>query len=194
MYWFTYDTKFAHLILRMNCIIVTAIFGTHNRHIKYILFNVKTIGTKYNTIQYILIIINNGIIMENTAFNGTVTKDHEDWKKKKGYGPIVVAASLTFLLGLSFYAGSHSVGGNLRHGEMGMKNAAASSSSTSLLAAASFGSRVFCDKNGCYNMDKYETVVAASLSSGLGKEIAGGKCSDHTDCPSGAQCLSYRCY
>ena len=75
------------------------------------------------------------ITMENTALNGTATKDHEDWKKKKGFGPIIVAASLTFLLGLSFYAGSHIVGGNLRHGEMGTANAAASSSSTSLVGS-----------------------------------------------------------
>ena len=43
--------------------------------------------------------------MENTALNGTATKDHEDWKKKKkGYGPIIVAASLALLLGLSVYS------------------------------------------------------------------------------------------
>ena len=49
--------------------------------------------------------------MENTALNGTTnaTKDHEDedWKKKKGYRPILVAVSLALLLGLSFYMGGH---------------------------------------------------------------------------------------
>ena len=49
--------------------------------------------------------------MENTALNGTTatTKDHEDedWKKKRGYGPILVAVSLALLLGLSFYMGGH---------------------------------------------------------------------------------------
>ena len=42
--------------------------------------------------------------MENTAFNGTATKDHEDWKKKKGYGPIIAAVSLALLHGLSVYS------------------------------------------------------------------------------------------
>ena len=37
--------------------------------------------------------------MENTALNGTTnaTKNQE-WKTKKGYGPIIVAASLALLL------------------------------------------------------------------------------------------------
>ena len=66
--------------------------------------------------------------MENTALNGTTaTQDQEDdWKQKKGYGPIIVAASLAFLLGRSFYAGRQVGGAHLRHGEMGMTNAAAS--------------------------------------------------------------------
>ena len=64
--------------------------------------------------------------MENTALNGTtVTKDQE-WKTKKGYGPIIVAVSLALLLGLSFYAGRHSTE------MMGMTNGVASSSSSSL--------------------------------------------------------------
>ena len=61
--------------------------------------------------------------MENTTRNGTTAtaanNDH-DWKQKKGYGPIVVAVSLTLLLGVSFYAGS---------GKIETKNAAVSASS-----------------------------------------------------------------
>ena len=68
--------------------------------------------------------------MENTALNGTTaTQDQkDDWKQKKGYGPILVAASLALLLGLSVYMG--------RHGEMGTKNAAVSSSYTSLVGSS----------------------------------------------------------
>ena len=42
--------------------------------------------------------------MENTALNDTTTKD-QDWKTKKGYGPIIVAVSLALLLGVAFCAG-----------------------------------------------------------------------------------------
>ena len=73
--------------------------------------------------------------MENTAFNGTVTKDHEDWKKKKGYGPIIVAVSLALLLGLSLYMGGHfDDGTNLP------PNVAASSSSMSLVGSSTAAS------------------------------------------------------
>jgi len=76
--------------------------------------------------------------MENTALNGTTaTKDQEDWKKKKGSGRIV-AASLALLLGLSFYAGRQVGGANLR--EMGMTNAAAPSSSMSLVGSGTAAS------------------------------------------------------
>jgi len=77
--------------------------------------------------------------MENTALNGTTnaTKNQE-WKTKKGYGPIIVAASLALLLGLSFYAGRQVSGANLR--EMGMTNAAAASSSTSLVGSGTAAS------------------------------------------------------
>ena len=90
-----------------------------------------------NKIQYdtISIIISNGIIMENTALNGTstttVTKNQE-WKMKKGYGPIIVAVSLALLLGLSFYAGRHSA-------EMRMPNGVPSSSSSSSLSLVGSG-------------------------------------------------------
>ena len=70
--------------------------------------------------------------MENTALNGTATKDHEDWKKKKGYGPIIVAVSLALLLGLSFYTGGHLEGGTKE-----MQSVAASSSSTMSLVGSS---------------------------------------------------------
>ena len=64
--------------------------------------------------------------MENTALNGTTTtKDHQEWKTKKGYGPIIVALSLVLLLGLSFYAGR-------RSDAMRMTNGVTSSSSSSL--------------------------------------------------------------
>ena len=73
--------------------------------------------------------------MENTALNGTATKDHEDWKKKKGYGPIIVAVSLALLLGLSLYMGGHfDDGTNLP------PNVAASSSSMSLVGSSTAAS------------------------------------------------------
>ena len=90
--------------------------------------------------------------MENTVFNDTATKDHEDWKKKKGYRPILVAVSLALLL--SLYAGGYlGSGTHLRHGEMGTKNAVASSSSTSLVGSgtAQGGSSAYCKKNTGYN-------------------------------------------
>ena len=69
--------------------------------------------------------------MENTTVNGTtITKDQE-WKTKKGYGPIIVAVSLALLLGLSFYAGRHS------SDAMRMTNGVASSSSSSLSLVSS---------------------------------------------------------
>ena len=67
--------------------------------------------------------------MENTALNGTTTtKDHQEWKTKKGYGPIIVALSLVLLLGLSFYAGR-------RSDAMRMTNGVTSSSSSSLVGS-----------------------------------------------------------
>ena len=54
--------------------------------------------------------------MEHTALNGTTTaasKDQE-WKTKKGYGPIIVVMCLALLLGLSLYAGGPYDGDNLR--------------------------------------------------------------------------------
>ena len=95
--------------------------------------------------------------MENTALNGTTnaTKDHEEWKKKKGYGPIlVVAVSLALLL--SLYAGGYLRSGtnlppSLHRDEKGMTNAVASSSSTSLVGSgtAQGGSSSRCDGFGC---------------------------------------------
>ena len=61
--------------------------------------------------------------MENTALNGTTVAKEQEWKTKKGYGPIIVAVSLALLLGLSFFAGRHSA-------EMRMTNVVASSSSS----------------------------------------------------------------
>ena len=93
--------------------------------------------------------------MENTALNNTTTttKDHEDWKQKRGYGPIIVAVSLALLLGLSFYTGGSIDGGTtLHHGEMGTKNvAAASSSSMSLVGSGTAKSSAYCKKNTGYN-------------------------------------------
>ena len=92
--------------------------------------------------------------MENTALNDTTitTKDHEDWKKKKGYGPIIVAVSLALLLGLSFYTGGPIDGGtNLHHSEMGTKDAAAASSSMSLVGSGTAKSSAYCNKNTGYN-------------------------------------------
>ena len=47
-------------------------------------------------------------MMEHTALNGTastttIIKDQEEWKQKKGYGPLILFAVL--LLGVAFYAG-----------------------------------------------------------------------------------------
>ena len=47
-------------------------------------------------------------MMEHTALNGTastttIIKDQEEWKQKKGYGPLILFAVL--LLGSAFYAG-----------------------------------------------------------------------------------------
>merc|ERR1711865_1243563 len=88
---------------------------------------------------------------------GNATKDHEDWKKKKGYGPIlVVAVSLALLL--SLYAGGYLGSGTnlpprLHRDEKGMTNAVASSSSTSLVGSgtAQGGSSAYCKKNTGYN-------------------------------------------
>ena len=57
--------------------------------------------------------------MEQTAaFNGTTTKDQQAWKTKKGFGPLIVVATL--LLGLAFHAGqmsgSRTVAGRTRGG------------------------------------------------------------------------------
>ena len=98
--------------------------------------------------------------MENTALNGTTaaTKDHEDedWKKKRGYGPILVAVSLALLL--SLYVGGYLGSGTnlpppLHRDENGMTNAVASSSSTSLVGSgtAQGGSSAYCKKNTGYN-------------------------------------------
>ena len=108
--------------------------------IKSILSKAKTTNeTKYN--------ISNGIIMENTALNGTTTTTvttNQEWKTKKGYGPIIVAVSLALLLGLSFYAGRHSAA-------MRMPNGVTSSSSSSLVgsgtAAALSGDSCTCDED-----------------------------------------------
>ena len=95
---------------------------------------------------------------EKTALKrttATATKDQE-WKKKKGYGPILVAVSLALLL--SLYAGGHLGSGtnlppSLHRDEKGMTNAVASSSSTSLVGSgtAQGGSSSHCEKNTGYN-------------------------------------------
>jgi len=89
--------------------------------------------------------------LKRTTTTATATKDKE-WKKKKGYGRILVAVSLALLL--SLYAGGHlGSGTNLHHGEMGTKDAAASSSSTSLVGSGTTqgGSSAHCEKNTGYN-------------------------------------------
>ena len=96
--------------------------------------------------------------MENTALNGTTTtEDHEDWKKKKGYRPlIVVAVSLMLLLGLALYAGGPVDGGSTtrppplpRDDEKEIPNVAASS--LSLMEHRLGGSAAKCQKNTGYN-------------------------------------------
>ena len=78
--------------------------------------------------------------MENTALNDTTTTKDQDWKQKKGYGPII-AMSLALLLGLSFYLGGH-LGGDttLYRDKKEMQNVAASSSSTSLMGSGTAAS------------------------------------------------------
>jgi len=90
--------------------------------------------------------------MENTALNGTInaTKDHEDWKKKKGYGPIlVVAVSLALLL--SLYAGVDKV--VVRKTAKDSKKNPPSTLTTSLVGSgtAQGGSSAYCKKNTGYN-------------------------------------------
>ena len=91
---------------------------------------------------------------EKTALKrttATATKDQE-WKKKKGYGPILVAVSLALLL--SLYAGGHLGSGtnlppSLHRDEKGMTNAVVSSSSTSLVGSGT--AQAECQKNTGYN-------------------------------------------
>ena len=72
--------------------------------------------------------------MENTALNSTtVTTKDQEWKTKKGYGPIIIAVSLALLLGLSFYASRHS-------DALRMTNGMASSSSSSLVGSGTTSS------------------------------------------------------
>ena len=79
--------------------------------------------------------------MENTAPNDTTTTKDQDWKQKKGYGPIIVAVSLALLLGLSFYLGGHLGGGTtLYRDKKETQNVAASSSSTSLMGSGTAAS------------------------------------------------------
>ena len=58
---------------------------------------------------YLLIIIHNGIIMEQTTpLNGTIIRDPAWKKKKKGLGPWIMVTALLLGLGLAFYAGQRS--------------------------------------------------------------------------------------
>ena len=125
------------------CVVVFPLVQNKNTQssIKYILLNVKRTNEPNKNTLYLLL-INNGIIMENTALNGTtVTKDHQGWKTKKGYGPIIVAVSLALLLGVSFYAGRHS-------DAMRMTNGVTSSSSSSLSLVGS-GTTTSLSKSTC---------------------------------------------
>jgi len=124
---------------------------------------------------------NDDIRMENTALNGTTaTKDQEDWKKKKGSGRIV-AASLALLLGLSFYAGRQVGGANLR--EMGMTNAAAPSSSMSLVGSGTAASDL---KTLTLAIDDDEVIERGIFFEmpwlGSGGGNAGDKCKKTSDC------------
>ena len=131
--------------------------------------------------------------MENTAVNGTTnaTKDHEDWKKKKGYGPILVAVSLVLLL--SSYAGGYLGSGtnlpsSLHREEKVMTNAAVSSSSTSLVGLSTTASNL---KTLTIELDDDENIDGL-LSGWLPKGSGGGQppgtnCKKTSDCaiPSG---------
>ena len=65
---------------------------------------------------YLLIIIHNGIIMEQTTpLNGTIIRDPA-WKKKKGLGPWIMVTALLLGLGLAFYAGQIRGGTSLTRG------------------------------------------------------------------------------
>ena len=117
--------------------------------------------------------------MENTALNGTTaTKDQEDWKKKKGSGRIV-AASLALLLGLSFYAGRQGGGANLR--EMGMTNAAASSSSMSLVGSGTAASDLKTLTITLDDDDVIDGLLSGWMPKGGGGN-AGDKCTETSDC------------
>ena len=114
--------------------------------------------------------------MENTALNGTTnaTKDHEDWKKKKGYGPILVAVSLTLLL--SLYAGGYLGSGTNLPSSL-------SSSSTSLVGLSTAASNL---KTLTIELDDDENIDGL-LSGWLLKGSGGGrnpgaKCKHTSDC------------
>ena len=114
--------------------------------------------------------------MENTALNGTATKDHEDWKKKKGYGPIIVAVSLALLLGLSFYMGGHfDVGTNLP------PNVAASSSSMSLVGSGTATSDLKTLTLTLDDDDVIDGLLSGWMPKGGGGN-AGDKCTETSDC------------
>ena len=84
--------------------------------------------------------------MEQTAaFNGTTTKDQQAWKTKKGFGPLIVVATL--LLGLAFHAGqmrgSSTVAGRTRGG---------AAADASLMSVDTFESMMLgqdCDPETC---------------------------------------------
>ena len=103
-----------------------------NHHIKAIVLSNVT-RTKRNKLQYLylLIIIHNGIIMEQTTpLNGTIIRDPA-WKKKKGLGPWIMVTALLLGLGLAFYAGQRS-GSTSRTGPGGTTRVRATTASLTM--------------------------------------------------------------
>jgi len=86
--------------------------------------------------------------MEQTAaFNGTTTKDQQAWKTKKGFGPLIVVATL--LLGLAFHAGQMS-------GSTGAVNTRGAASA-SMMSFQAFDS-MMSGKDYCANAGEYKAL------------------------------------
>ena len=150
-----------------------------------------------NKIQYIYYIINhNAIIMENnSALNGATTKD-QAWKTKKGYGPMVVVATL--LLGLAYRSGQMS-------GSTGAGSTRGAAASASMLQAFDStpahcnGRGDFCAEDAdccgsdicigvCYGGILFDSTTPAHCN---GK---GDFCADDADCCGSVTCEGGNCH
>jgi len=86
------------------CLLLFVVAHRHDHQIKSISSKVETNETTITTSATTT--TTKTTMMEHTALNGTastIIKDQEEWKQKKGYGPLILFAVL--LLGGAFYAG-----------------------------------------------------------------------------------------